>query len=238
MPGVAGSAFMMAKHDFYRDMYDERLTRSVSNFAMFVLLPFCFPKANRKQLSRFIASSLSSARYNGAGQTTAQVYNAVQKLNALESTLPARFHRKFAEVRKWLPIIFGPEYPQVLNHADLVEPNIHVDESSGAIPGIVDWEGAEFGPFGTALGALEFFLGVQTGNSGWLWHPQHHHLRAVLYQVLCESLTKYQFPLDPNSVEAARAFALFTTYAGHKSVYLETLEGCLAEATAVQPLFQ
>jgi hypothetical protein len=226
MPGVAGSVFMMAKHDFYRDMYDERLTRSVSDFAMFVLLPFRFPKANRKQLSRFIASSLSSARYNGAGQTTAQVYNAAQKLNALESTLPARFDRKFAEMRKWLPIIFGPEYPQVLNHADLVEPNIHVDESSGAIPGIVDWEGAEFGPFGTALGALEFFLGVQTGDSGWLWHPQHHHLHAVFYQVLCESLTKYQLGMLGRSDRCSAPFPVEWPQYGHRYGLPFILVGC------------
>jgi hypothetical protein len=243
MPRVAGTAFMVAKQDFYRDRYDERLTRSVREFAMFVLPPFPFPKANQKQRSSFVANSLSSVRYHDAGKTSAQVYNATQKLNAIESTLPAHFHPKFAEMRKWLPVIFGPEYPQVLNHADLQEPNIHVDESSGAIPGIVDWEGAEFGPFGTALGGLEFFLGVQTGDGEWIWHPQHHHLRSVFYQALCETLTKYQFRLDPDAVEAARAFALFTTYAGNdredeESSRLVTLDACLAEATAVQPLLQ
>ena len=233
---------MMAKQDFYRDRYDERLTRSVSDFAMFVLQPFPFSKANRKQRSSFVASSLSSARYHDAGKASAQVHNAAQKLNAIESTLPARFHPKFAEMCKWLPVIFGHEY-QVLNHADLEGPNTHVDESSGAIPGIVDWKFAEFGPFGMALGALEFFLGVQTADPEWIWHPQHHHLRAVFYQALCENLTKYQFCLDPDAVEAARAFSLFTTFAGSdkedpKGLYLMTLDACLAEATAVQPLLQ
>lgn len=81
-----------------------------------------------------------------------------------------------------------------------------------------------------------------TADAKWYWHPLRHNLRQTFYNTLWDSLTKYQFYLDPDAVEAARAFCLFTTYAsndrgtgGPSQLSLATLEACLAEETAVQP---
>lgn len=55
--------------------------------------------------------------------------------------------------------------------------NIHVDEETSHITGIVDWADAKMAPFGTSLGGLETILGVQT-SSCWLFHPSHEQLRT------------------------------------------------------------
>jgi hypothetical protein len=199
-------------------------------------------QTNRKHCS-FIASSLSTARHCTNGEALEQAY---RKLDVWQNTLPAQFRAKLAEVREQLPVIFGPEFSQVLNHADLQEMNTQVDEQSGAIAGIIDWEGAEYGPFGVALGSLEVFLGICSGEGEWFWHPRQHYLRIAFYRTLCEDLMRYQFyQINLDAVEAARAFGFFIRYgskAGQENEEGRLAAACLgaglAEKTTAQPFLQ
>jgi hypothetical protein len=63
----------------------------------------------------------------------------------------------------------------VVQHDDLLENNIYVDEATGHIIGIVDWADAMIAPFGVSLGGLETVLGVQT-SSCWHFYPNHVEL--------------------------------------------------------------
>ncbi|KND87262.1 hypothetical protein TOPH_08110 [Tolypocladium ophioglossoides CBS 100239] len=234
MSRIDGSAFAVAKRDLYYDQNGERLIRLVGDFAI------------------FIASSLASLRLLEPSQSDAQLYNAIKKLDTLRSNVPAHLQPKLAEVYDRVPVIFGRQHAQVLNHADLQEPNIHVDITSGAMVGVVDWDDAEIGPFGTALSWFEPLLFAITADGERYWHPLHRCLRQVFYDALCDALeaqcgnlAKDQFYLDPNAIEAARAFCLFINYAkndrdggGPSQLSLATLEACLAEETAIQPFLQ
>lgn len=84
-----------------------------------------------------------------------------QILDQLARGLPEQFGSKLNEVRQGLPLLFRPNYPMVLNHNDILEMNIHVDEETGHITGIADWADALVTPFGTSLGGLETILDVQ-----------------------------------------------------------------------------
>ena len=237
---VAGIAFCAAQKKLYRDASGQRLTQTVTDFASFVLLhlTLVWLQANQKHYS-FVVSSLLRTQQCTDSDMLNQAYG---KLAVWEETLP-QFRSKLAEIREQLPVIFGPEFPHVLNHADLWDMNIHVDEESGAITGIIDWEGAEIGPFGGSLGSLEVFLGICSGNGQWMWHPQENRLRTVFYETLGQNHQVRQVNAD--AVEAARAFSLFTTFgsrAGEDSEAASSAAACLgaylAERTAVQPFLR
>ncbi|KAF2021831.1 hypothetical protein BU24DRAFT_457759 [Aaosphaeria arxii CBS 175.79] len=97
-----------------------------------------------------------------------------QTLDTISQTTPQRFLPKIDEIRGALPLLFRHEYPMVVQHDDLLENNIHVDEHTGGITGIVDWQDAIIAPFGVSLASLEVVLGVQTWST---WHLHHDHIR-------------------------------------------------------------
>lgn len=72
--------------------------------------------------------------------------------------------------RAWheLPLLFRPGCPMALQHDELLENNIHVDEVTGRITGIVDWADAVIAPFGVSLSGLETLLGV----TSWHFHSR------------------------------------------------------------------
>ncbi|KID96898.1 Protein kinase-like domain protein, partial [Metarhizium majus ARSEF 297] len=212
---AGGIAFSAAQRNFYQDEGAERLTVTVADFASFV------------------ASSLSTARQNTDDALLSQAY---EQLAVWEAALWARFQRKLAEMRARLPVIFGRQFPQVLNHADLVEMNMQVDDASGGIAGIVDWENASYGAFGVAIASLE------------------ERLRAVFYETLCAELGRHLEArrLDADDVEAARVFGLFGMYGswaaagadGHDgdgrgaALAAACLEAGLGEGAAAQPFLR
>ncbi|EFY87015.1 hypothetical protein MAC_06913 [Metarhizium acridum CQMa 102] len=98
------------------------------------------------------------------------------------------FQPKLEEIREGHPLLFRPDYRMVLNHDDLLEMNIHVDENTGRITGIVvDWEDAVISPFATSLGGLETILGIQTSTS-YYFHPDHEFLRTSFWETLYETV--------------------------------------------------
>lgn len=131
-------------------------------------------------------------------------------LDQLSQALPERFQPCLDEVRQGLPLLFRSDYPLVLNHDDLLEMNIHVDEGTGRITGIVDWADAIIAPFGTSLGGLETVLGVQT-SSRWLFHPRHDYLRTQFWETFY-GVIGYISDTDRRAIEVGRKFGLFRTY--------------------------
>lgn len=98
----------------------------------------------------------------------------------------------------------------VLNHDDLLEMNIHVDEDTGHITGIVDWADAKIAPFGISLGGLETVLGVQTSSS-WFFHPDHNFFRERFWSAFYALIG----PLaddDRRAIDIGRVFGLFRTH--------------------------
>ncbi|KAK7404085.1 hypothetical protein QQX98_010143 [Neonectria punicea] len=219
---AGGIAFSAAQRNLYQDESAERLMITIANFA------------------------------SSQNTDDAALVQAYEKLAVWETALPARFQPKLAEVRARLPVIFGSEFPQVLNHADLVEMNIQVDDALGGITGVIDWENANYGAFGVALASLEVFLGICTGEGLWIWHPQQNRLRAVFYKTLCAELGRHfqARHLSADDVEAARVFGLFVMYGswaaaradchddGGAALVSVCLEAGLEEGTAAQPFLQ
>jgi Ser/Thr protein kinase RdoA (MazF antagonist) len=56
-------------------------------------------------------------------------------LDEVSPDLPAQLQAKLDDVRQELPRLFRSSYPMVLQHDDLLENNIHVDEATGHITG-------------------------------------------------------------------------------------------------------
>jgi hypothetical protein len=124
--------------------------------------------------------------------------------------LPVRFQPKLEEIRQGLPLLFRSDYAIVLNHDDLLEMNIHVDEETGSITGIVDWADAIITPFGTSLEGLETILGVRTA-SRWYFHPSHNYFRTQFWKTFYE-VTGYISDDDRRAIEIGRMFGLLRTY--------------------------
>jgi hypothetical protein len=98
----------------------------------------------------------------------------------------------------------------VVNHDDLLEMNIHVDEDTGRITGIVDWADAKVAPFGTSLGGLETLVGVQTA-SRWLFHAHHEMLRTRFWETFYDMVGSLGCE-DKRAIEVGRLLGLFRTH--------------------------
>lgn len=110
-------------------------------------------------------------------------------------------------------------------HDDLLENNIHVDETTGRITGIVDWSDAIIAPFGVSLGGLETLFGVQT-MTNWHFHPSHLRLREHFWGTFYSEIGSISEE-DRRSIKVARLFGLFRTHGFEEKdqaiVYLEAL---------------
>jgi hypothetical protein len=95
----------------------------------------------------------------------------------------------------------------VVQHDNLLENNIHVNEAPGHIAGIVDWADAMNAPFGVSLGGLETVLGVQT-SSCWHFHPNHVELREHFWDTFYREIGQISVD-DRRSIEVTRLFGLF-----------------------------
>ncbi|RSL85133.1 hypothetical protein CDV31_016613 [Fusarium ambrosium] len=146
-------------------------------------------------------------------------------LDQVSQGLPEQLQAKLDEVRQELPRLFRPDYPTAFQHDDLLENNIHVDEATGRITGIVDWSDAIIAPFGVSLGGLETILGVQTQTS-WHFHPSHLSLREHFWNTLYSEIGNISEE-DRRSIEVARLFGLFRAHGFEEKdqaiVYLKAL---------------
>jgi hypothetical protein len=116
----------------------------------------------------------------------------------------------------------------VVQHDDLLENNIHVDEATSHITSIVNQANAMIAPFRVSLGGLETLLGVQTSTS-WHLHPRHVELQEHFWETFYKEIGKVSAD-DRRSIEVARLFGLFRTHGLNdfgegeaRIAYLETL---------------
>lgn len=107
---------------------------------------------------------------------------------ALRDGLPKRFRKDLEYVISQLPHLFDENWPQVPNHVDLLENNIHVNQTTGLVTGICDWPEAVDGPFGMSLGGLETMLGIHRVKRGFCYHSKQQHLRELFYQSLEQAI--------------------------------------------------
>ncbi|KAI1475842.1 hypothetical protein F4774DRAFT_428645 [Daldinia eschscholtzii] len=163
-----------------------------------------------RDFARLFASAWINRPVHQLPATDALFNHYRQILDQLSQGLPSRFHAKLSEVRQGLPLLFRPTYPMIVNHDDLFEMNIHVDEESGGITGIVDWADAKIAPFGTSLGGLETLLGVRT-SSRWHFHPLHNTFREQFWKEFYETIG-YVSDEDRRAIEIVRMFGLFRTH--------------------------
>jgi hypothetical protein len=149
----------------------------------------------------------------------------VALLDELSRTLPASLHSTIDMVRQNLYLLFRPEFPVAIQHGDILENNIHVEEATGHITGVVDWPDAFVAPFGLSLGGVEILLGIQTHND-WHFHPSHVALRQQFWDVFNSEIGHIS-ELDSRSIEIARLMGLLQTHGfeqnGMSGVYLQKL---------------
>lgn len=132
------------------------------------------------------------------------------QLQQLREGLPERFHSTLDNIIPQLPELFAEGWPLVPNHTDLLENNIHVDETTGRIVGICDWGDAEVGPFGMSLGGLETMLGIPiTTGDFWRYHPNQQALRDRFWTTFYDCLGGAWADEQKRRVEVARLVGLF-----------------------------
>lgn len=146
-------------------------------------------------------------------------------LNELELSLPDSLHSTIDMVRQNLYLLFRPEFPIALQHGDILENNIHIEEETGHITGVVDWHDAFVAPFGLSLGGVEILLGIQT-HKDWHFHPSHVKLRQKFWDVFNSEIGQVS-EMNKRSIEIARLMGLLQTHGfeqnGMSGVYLKKL---------------
>ncbi|KIJ43170.1 hypothetical protein M422DRAFT_253690 [Sphaerobolus stellatus SS14] len=112
---VPGAALSLAQRPLYSIESYPFLVRTVEDFATF----------------------FTSAWHQGvASDTRMMQVDYSDHLNQLVKALPACFRPKLEEVLERLLLLFTPDYPQVINHGDMLEPNIHMDPQPAALPAL------------------------------------------------------------------------------------------------------
>ncbi|KAI1389175.1 uncharacterized protein F4822DRAFT_429788 [Hypoxylon trugodes] len=206
---VPGPAFCRVRRQFLAPGMEQQLRRTVQDFAKFFASAWINRPIVEKPLDLF------------------EEYSDI--IDQLYQRLPIRFQPKLDEIRRGLPLLFRPSYPVVIQHDDLLENNIHVDEASGHITGIVDWASPIVAPFGVSLGGLETILGVQT-SAKWHFHPNHMELRKHFWNTLYEEIGQVSED-DRCSIEIARLFGLFRTYGFDDKLGIINLEAfCVSKS--------
>ncbi|KAI1308062.1 hypothetical protein F5Y03DRAFT_351020 [Xylaria venustula] len=204
---VSGTAFCRLRQQMFgsKTGVDNRLRQTIQDFAKFFALAW----NNRQTLE--LPPGLQ--------------HEYIASIDKLSPTLPDNLRPIIDTVKQDLHILFRPDFPIALQHGDLLENNIHVEESSGHISGVVDWHDAFIAPFGLSLGGMEIFLGVQT-HKNWHLHPSHLYLRQQFWDTFYSMIGQVS-ELDRRSIEVARLMGLLRAHGfernGVSKVYLERL---------------
>jgi hypothetical protein len=174
--------------------------------------------------TRFFASAWINRPTTEAPSGLQTEYGAILDMLILE--MPNSLHSTINKVRQNLALIFRPGFPVAVQHDDLLENNVHVDEATGHITGIVDWANAKIAPYGISLGGLETVLGIQTSTE-WHFHPSHVRLRQQFWDTFDSEIGAIS-DLDRHSIEVARLMGLLRTHGiewknDMSGVYLEKL---------------
>ncbi|KAJ2901647.1 hypothetical protein MKZ38_001606 [Zalerion maritima] len=147
---VPGPAFCRVRSQFFSPAptMEQRLQQTVQDFA------------------RFFASAWINKPAHTLEPPPGLLGEYSKILDEVSPDLPAQLQAKLDDVRQELPRLFRSSYPMVLQHDDLLENNIHVDEATGHITGkcIIDWADAKIALFGVSLAAFgNHFGNLSTG---------------------------------------------------------------------------
>ncbi|OAA37000.1 Protein kinase-like domain protein [Metarhizium rileyi] len=206
---VPGPAFCRVRSQiFTSDIYmEQRLSQTVQDFAKFFALAWVNRPPNLEPPPLGLQD-----KYVGI-------------LNELELSLPDSLHSTIDMVRQNLYLLFRPEFPIALQHGDILENNIHIEEETGHITGVVDWHDAFVAPFGLSLGGVEILFGIQT-HKDWHFHPSHVKLRQKFWDVFHSEIGQIS-EMNKRSIEIARLMGLLQTHGfeqnGMSGVYLKKL---------------
>jgi hypothetical protein len=159
-------------------------------------------------MNRFFASSWLNPQVMEAPAIEALFNEYHDRINILAKALRPRFAEKLNEVKIGLPSLFASPYPLVLSRGGLCEMNILVDERTGHITGVIDWEDARILPFGFSLWGLENVLGYMD-SEGWHYCDSREHLIGLFWRTFdcqVESIP------DRQVTAVARTVGIFCRY--------------------------
>jgi hypothetical protein len=221
---VPGPAFCRVRREMFTVDAEKRLGQTVEDFARSVFTLYVLCSLVPNGVTRFFASAWINRLAVEAPSGLQTEYEA--KLDTLILEMPNSLHSTINEVRQNLSLIFRPGFPMVVQHDDLLENNVHVDEATGHLTGVVDWANAKVAPYGISLGGLEIVLGIQTSTE-WHFHPSHVRLRQQFWDTFDSEIGAISV-LDRRSIEVARLMGLLRTHGiewknDMSGVYLEKL---------------
>jgi Phosphotransferase enzyme family len=130
------------------------------------------------------------------------------RLARIADDLPDRYRPLLSNLMGQIPSLFDPSYPMVINHWDLLENNMHVDEQTGHITGIVDWRDAKAGPFAVQFWGLENILGIRR-SACMDFHPRHVELRRLFWHMLFAEIGNEVPQAAVDAMRTARMVGIF-----------------------------
>ena len=235
---VPGPAFCRVRQQMFTSDIDvdQRLRQTVQDFARlvntcymvpadFYLVAYLLHTMISNSIIRFFALAWVNRPPTLEPPPLGLQNEYVALLNKLSLTLPDSLYPTIDMVRQNLHLLFRPDFPIALQHGDILENNIHVEEATGHITGVVDWPDAFVAPFGLSLGGVEILLGIQT-HKDWHFHPSHVSLRQQFWDTFNSKIGQVS-ELDKRSIEIARLMGLLQMHGfeqnGMSGVYLKKL---------------
>jgi hypothetical protein len=118
-------------------------------------------------------------------------------------------------LNKLMPLLSGlTTLPLVLTHQDLSPFNYLINEFSGHIQAVLDWDGALYLPIGSNFHFVDSFFGYMT-PSGWNNSEQRHEFEAAFYTRVLSNLTAQGFGgLKQEQLELQKAIGMLDYYMG------------------------
>ncbi|KAG8156544.1 hypothetical protein KVR01_013648 [Diaporthe batatas] len=129
----------------------------------------------------------------------------VRDLEALLLSLPDRFHTTIRATLVSLPSILS--LPMVLLQKDFGDCNIIVEEESCCPAGVIDWDEAEIGPFGTNLHSLQGLMSKLHLRNGWIRYNDYPDLARSFWRTFIAELGGLSED-TVKAIEAARFLGL------------------------------
>ncbi|OAA59574.1 Protein kinase-like domain protein [Niveomyces insectorum RCEF 264] len=135
-----------------------------------------------KHLAGYFARCWSAQQHTTAETQVRRLRGMERRLALLMETPSVLDTAAVLPLQQSLPLLFAPEYPQVLTHGDLSKTNILIDANTYEITGIVDWSLASVLPFGMELDSLYLMTGYMDRGG---WHD--YACRSWLHDVFWDT---------------------------------------------------
>ncbi|KAH8810871.1 hypothetical protein F5884DRAFT_897406 [Xylogone sp. PMI_703] len=196
-------------------VYDSQLISGTPYIAVLMAAEESLPQTHRLTTISDLAGILARGAkrpitYPSDPLSLSKIQSTVDNHTFKTQNLKGRILHCLSEIRKNSACL--AKLPLVLTHADLTPFNYLIDERSGHITGVLDWDGTSYLPLGHNFHFIEQLFGYMT-KDGWEDMEDRRVLESLFYARLRQLLTSEGFEeSDLEAIKYEKALGILTYY--------------------------